>query len=109
MNQNNKSPRSLLELEQLIRSRTQESVHLDYKRSQALQNAGGLKEISKDVSAFLNSDGGTIVFGIEEQHHVPVPLDQGVANSLFSREQLEHLILSNVAPRPDGSEVVQIE
>jgi len=35
-------------------------------------------EISKDVSAFANSDGGTIIYGIEEEGHLPKRIDGGV-------------------------------
>ena len=102
-------PRSKSDLRALVQNAVQESVHLDYKRSDALATPSARNEISKDVSAFLNSDGGVLVYGIEEVGHVPSTIDAGTANSTFSRERLEQLILSNISPRPDSVEVVQIE
>ena len=98
-------PRSLADLQALVSQQVQESLHLDYKASTALQNKA---EISKDVSAFLNSDGGAIIYGITESAHIPSAVDGGVAASSFSRETLEQIILSNIAPRPTGVEVVAI-
>lgn len=93
----------------MIDSLVQESVHLDYKRSDSLTDKRSRKDISKDVSSFLNSDGGMIVYGVEEIEHLPTAIDGGVPHAAFTREQLEQIILSNIAPRPDGIEVVQIE
>lgn len=102
-------PRSGAELQRMIDDAIQESVHLDYKRSDSLLSQSGRKEVSKDVSSFLNSDGGVIVFGILEDNHIPVSIDSGVPHATFTRERLEQLILSNISPRPDGIEVVQID
>ena len=101
-----KIPSSMSDLEAMILSQTQESIHLDYKASAAL--TGKRDELSKDVSAFANSDGGVIVFGIEEEGHLPIRVDSGVANSALNREQLESLIQSNVAPRIEDLTIVQI-
>ena len=51
----------------LITNGVKESLELDYKQCASLQKADGKKkEISKDVSAFANSAGGTIVYGMIE-------------------------------------------
>jgi hypothetical protein len=101
-------PRSRSDLEDFVRNGVQESIHLDYKRSDSLATPSARKEISKDVSAFLNADGGVLVYGIEEVDHLPVGIDAGMDDSTFSRERLEQLILANISPRPDGIQVVQI-
>jgi hypothetical protein len=92
-------PSSKAELDALVGNQVQESLHLEYKASPALLNRG---EISKDVSAFLNSDGGQIIYGIRENRRAPVSIDDGAALEDFNREQLEQIILSNIAPRPSG-------
>lgn len=105
-------PRSEAELLQLIRDQVEESVNLDYKRADALTNrkADLTKEVTKDVSAFANSAGGVLVYGIAEgsgpSKHLPEalsPLDR----TEFSKERLEHLI-NNVQPRILGIEIVPI-
>ncbi len=95
------------DLELLIQQQVQESIHLDYKRSDALSKARQ-KEIPKDVSAFANSDGGMIIYGIEESGHLPVRVDEGIPNSTVTREWIEQTILSNISPRVEGIQIQQI-
>lgn len=99
------------DLELLIQQQVQESLHLDYKSSAALSKPGQ-KEIPKDVSAFANSDGGMIIYGIEEgieeSGHLPVRIDEGVANSVITRERIEQAVLSNISPRIEGIQIQQI-
>lgn len=100
------TPRSLTDLKSMIRNQVQESIHLDYKASAAL--TGKRIELSKDVSAFANSDGGVIVFGIEEKDHLPIRIDSGVAHLELNREQIENKIQGNIAPRIANLEIIQI-
>lgn len=94
-------PKSLEDIERLISSEVQESIHLDYKAGKAVSRSKS-SEISKDVSAFANSDGGTIIYGVGENAHLPVTGDAGVDHSEFTREWLEQIIASNISPRVDG-------
>ena len=95
-----KPPENINDLQALITNEVQESIHLDYKDSRAL-NKSKRHEIAKDVSAFANSDGGVIIYGITEDQHLPKQLDEGVDHSVFSREWLEEVIGSNVNPTID--------
>jgi hypothetical protein len=95
------------DLELLILQQVQESLYLDYKRSDALLKAGQ-KEVPKDVSAFANSDGGMIIYGIEESGHLPVRVDGGIQNSSVTREWIEQTILNNVSPRIEGIQIQRI-
>ena len=50
------------DINNLIESAAEESIHLDFKASGSLANQNeSKKEIAKDVSAFANSDGGIII------------------------------------------------
>jgi hypothetical protein len=100
------TPQTLDELRDFVANKTPESIHLDYKASPAL--SGKLNELSKDVSAFANSDGGVLVFGIEEVDHIPTRLDEGVDHRVVTRERIEDLVQSNVSPRLPNFKVVQI-
>jgi predicted HTH transcriptional regulator len=63
----------------LIKEKVQESLTLDYKKSDALGKADRKKiELSKDVSAFANSAGGVILYGMEEDQHYPTKPDEGL-------------------------------
>ncbi|HYO57779.1 ATP-binding protein [Archangium sp.] len=86
-----KTPKTIADLEALITTRVQESLHLDYKESDALSDKKR-GEIAKDVSAFANSDGGVIVYGIVEANHLPVSIDNGVSDAQYNREWLENVI-----------------
>jgi len=60
------------DLKELIRLQQEENVILDFKRAESLDGAEKKKtEISKDVSAFANSAGGTIVYVIAESKTQP--------------------------------------
>ena len=53
-------------------NKIEESINLDYKRGESLVNSDkAKKELSKDVSSFANSDGGIIIYGVEEIDHIP--------------------------------------
>jgi hypothetical protein len=58
--------------------------------------------LCKDVSAFANSAGGQIVYGITEEGHLPSGIDGGVDPQEISREWIEQIINSNVQPRIRG-------
>jgi hypothetical protein len=93
-------------LQSLIDSETQESLNLDYKSAAALGKTDGKRaDITKDVSALANSDGGTIIYGIAEfqqpeKKHLPEKLDP-VDQAVFTREWLEQII-NIIRPRLDG-------
>ena len=96
-------------LSQLIRDQVQESLHLDYKKTDALDNTEKNKqEISKDVSAFANSDGGIIIYGIVEKKHLPEKIE-GRKPEEGKREWLEQVINSRIEPRIWGVKIVQID
>lgn len=100
-------PKTVEDLKMLITNAVQESTHLEYKASPAIDKRER-HEIAKDVSAFANSDGGIIIYGIKEVEQLPVEIDEGVNHSIYTREWLEQVIISNIFPIIDGIEIVQI-
>lgn len=87
----------------LIQNQVQESLELDYKACASLSNSEGRKnEISKDVSSFANSAGGTIVYGMIENGHIPVQIDCGFDPSAVTKEWIEQVINSRIQRRIDG-------
>lgn len=108
------------ELKKLIDNEVEENIHLEYKACAAILNeywittkSGRMvqknkatesikREIAKDVSAFANADGGTIIYGIEERGHKPIALSDGFDPNVISKEWLEQVINSNIQQRiPD--------
>jgi len=93
----------------LIENQVIESVSLDYKGCGALQKTESKKkEISKDVSAFANSAGGILIYGIKENGHIPTELDEGFDPHDITKEWLEQVINSRISRRIDGVIVHQV-
>jgi hypothetical protein len=94
----------------LIEHKVQENLEMDYKQCDALQITESRKnEISKDVSAFANSAGGVIVYGMKENGHVPTALDIGFDPNQISKEWLEQVINSRIQRRLVGVRVNQVD
>ncbi len=94
----------------LVDAGTKESTHLEFKESGALARSDRSKaEIAKDVSAFANADGGVLIYGIRENGHVPIGLDDGVDPSLISKEWVENVIISNIKPQIRNLRIIQID
>lgn len=91
------------ELNLLISNKVEENLHLDYKDARSLYEIDGKSnesrkvEISKDVASFANSDGGTIIYWIEEKGHLPVRISP-INRRNISRERLEQIINGNINP-----------
>ena len=103
----NKDKYSIDDIYALIKNEVEESIHLDYKEARALGKDDPKKaEITKDVSAFANSDGGLIVYGVTEEDHKPktiTPID----GKTFTKEWLENII-QQIQPRIDGVKIFPI-
>lgn len=95
----------------LISNRVQEDLSLDYKACAALEKSDKKKaELSKDVSAFANSAGGTLVYGVcEDAAHFPSVIDSGYLPIEISKEWLEQVINSTIKRRIDGIRINQVQ
>ena len=97
---------NLERIEQLIRNKVEENLSLEYKAAEALGKSDGKKaEIVRDVSAFANSSGGVLIYGVaefqqREQRHHPERIDP-IDRHEYSKEWLEQIIQS-IHPRIDG-------
>jgi len=98
-------------LQNLIENQIEESLHLDYKASGALAKQNDkTTEISKDVSAMANSDGGILIYGIREDEnnrHLPKEIDS-IKRKDFPKEWLEQIIQEKIQPRIDGIKIYSI-
>ena len=96
------------DIQYLIDSHMEESIHLDYKASGALVNTEGKKkEISKDIAAFANSDGGIIVYGLEEHGHKAVAFSY-IDGNVITKEWLEQVINSTINQKIKNVEIFPI-
>lgn len=97
------------DLQRLVGEGIEESLVLDYKASAALSKDNAkVNELCKDVSAFANSAGGQIVYGIIEDGHKPQRIDDGIDGELLNREWLENVLLTRIQPRIEGLDIKPI-
>ncbi|MBN8693062.1 MAG: ATP-binding protein [Bacteroidetes bacterium] len=90
---------TIADIQSLIDNSIEESINLDFKAADALQNTDGKKkEVGKDISALANSDGGIIVYGLSEQGHVAHALSY-INGNIFTKEWLEQVINTNIHRR----------
>ena len=84
----------------------------DYKDARALEKTDQKRnELCKDVSAFANSAGGQIIYGIQENGHHPVRVQDAdaVSPADISREWVEQVIDSNIQPRIQNLRIQPID
>lgn len=92
----------------LITNNVEETINLEFKSSDAIaQTDLKKKEISKDVSAFANSDGGVIVYGLKEINHVASELSF-IDGNAFTKEWLEHAIQNNIQRRIENLRIIPV-
>lgn len=94
------------DLERLIIDEVKESLTLDYKASGSLgKDSKQRDELCKDVTAFANSAGGQIVYGIEEgENNLPIKVDDG-ADPAITKQVID----SRVQPRIEGLRITPIQ
>lgn len=92
----------------LIENEVEESIHLDFKAADALSKSDGKrKEISKDISSFANSDGGMIIYGINELNHKASSISF-IDGNVFTKEWLEQIISSTIQRKISNLKIVPI-
>ena len=84
---------SLEDIESLIQDQIGESLTLEYKKDLGTKNS----EIAKDISAFANTSGGVIIYGIEEDGRIPT--SKHWIEGAKIKEKIENIILTVIQPR----------
>lgn len=105
-------------VEEIVKNEMQESNTLEFKHIQALINVlsrkeGEITELTKDVSAMANSNGGTIVYGIQEYSKGN---KKGKAKSITTMEKgtvslewLEQILNSRIQPRLESCSIKEVD
>jgi hypothetical protein len=82
------------DIQKLKDGKIEESLILDYKKEMISDD-----KLIKHITAFSNTSGGFLVFGVEESGRGGYPKDiQGIEASV-NVERLEQIIISNIRPR----------
>ena len=95
------TPKKLREVKALVKNKVQENLTLEYKASSVLVGNQGLK-IAKTVTSFAHSDGGVVIYGVEEENGLPSRVDGGLNKAQCTKETLEQFLLSHINPKVDG-------
>lgn len=82
------------DIEDLMTAKIEESEILDYKDRSIEDN-----NVLKEVTAFSNSRGGYLIYGIGESGRGGYPESINGIESSYNSERLEQLIISNIIPR----------
>ena len=101
-------PKKVKHLQELVKNQIPESLHLDYKASPALIKKKK-DEICKDISSFANSDGGMLIYGIEEVNNLPDKLDDGVDIKTINREWIDQIVSTHITPPIEDLEIIEVE
>lgn len=97
------------DLDDFLKLEVEENVYLDYKRGDALSfEHKKINEITKDVSAFANSDGGIIIYGVNEDKSTHKPNGYvPIIDPKISKEWLEQKI-NYIQPKIEGLRIFPI-
>src|ERR1700752_2301480 len=80
------------DIQSLIDNGIGESLNLEYKGAGALKKDDPAKiKITKSISAFANSNGGILIYGIHEEDQQPKNISY-IDGNVFSNEWLEQVI-----------------
>ena len=92
---------TIKDLEDFLKLEVEENRHLDYKRGDALSFENKkINEITKDVSSFANSDGGLIIYGVDEDKSTHKPSGYiPIVDPKISKEWLEQKINLTLIPQ----------
>ena len=91
---------TLLDLENLISSGIIESNTIEYKEELTVAKDSHKKEFLKDISAFANSHGGDLIYGIKAIKGIPTEV-VGITDDNIDGKKLlcENLIRDGISPR----------
>ncbi len=90
----------LADIETLITLSVAESKTIEYKKELKIVTDSEKKEFLADVSSFANTNGGDLIFGVEEASGIPTSLSPLEVIDLDTQVlQLESIIRTGISPR----------
>ncbi len=94
------------DIEAFIENKINESTTLEFKDSKSLNDN---KEISKDISAMANSEGGVIIYGLcdDDGDYAPERVEWINDNQLI--EKIEQIVQSKITPKIEGLQIKKVQ
>jgi hypothetical protein len=97
------SIQSINDIQRLIDDEERESVTLDYKQADRRWNHTAKEKIAKHVSAFANSEGGILVFGVQcDEFDKDKPIAISGLHPRNGVEDLDRIITAAIRPEIQG-------
>jgi len=85
-------------LHSLVSLRVSESERIEYKVELKMNTDKEKRELCKDISAFANSQGGYLFFGIAETNGIPTSIS-GIQFDDAAKQQFFQILTSGISPR----------
>ncbi len=105
-------PKNLLDLEQIVEEQTEESSFLEFKSSRMFKKGLGKAagDLSKEITAFANGGGGTLIIGIEETNEDRSKASgvAGTVDKKITSERLQQLLETRISPPIPNLEIIEI-
>lgn len=90
----------------LIDEHVSEGTYLDFKRDLPTRDARGTNDLIADVSAFANSSGGDLLYGIEEDGEGrALSIVPQLGNMDEEARRIQDVLMNNIEPRVPGVQV----
>lgn len=102
-------PKTYEDLLALITAQVEESTHIEFKRGINKDDGNWRNELAKDISAMANSDGGVIIYGIEEKKIGGLSVaDKIMPITNIKLETFDQIVNSKIQPIIKGIEFITI-
>lgn len=96
-------------LNALVEARIGENTHLDFKRELPGRDARGTQDLLADVSAFANSVGGDLLYGIDEDGEgQAADVVPQIGNMDEDARRIQDVLMNNIEPRIPGLQVMSV-
>jgi hypothetical protein len=94
----------------LVEARTSEGTYLDLKRDLPRSDAGSRHEFLADISAFANSSGGDLIYGIDEDGEGrAATFTPQSGNADEEARRLQDVLMNGIEPRVPGIQVQPVQ
>ena len=93
-------------IESFVEEQASEGMYLEFKRELPARDAGARHEFLADISAFANSSGGDIIYGIDEDGEGRAAgIVPQIGNADEEARRIQDVLMNGIEPRVPGLQV----